>query len=133
MEDTVELIRKNAELVVAQMQAVADFPFGYTPDSVAFVDGFIERQRVRSDITPDIIENLVNTLGSFLGQSVIFCYGGDWCEDNGSWAVAFDENNKVYPFDKVRKQFANGQEDSIESFFTVIPVVFEGKVTNSSQ
>lgn len=130
MADTVELIRKNAELVVTQMQAVVDFPFGYTPDSVAFVDGFIERQRARPDITPEMIENLVNTLGSFLGQTVIFCYGGDWCEDNGTWAVAFDESNKVYPFTKVGKQFANGQDDSIDSFFTAIPVVFEGKVTN---
>lgn len=133
MEDTLELIRKNAELVVTQMQAVVDFPFGYTQDSVAFIDGFIERQRAHTDITPEMIENLVNTLGSFLGQTIIFCYGGDWREEDGNWAVAFDDTNKVYPFNKVRKQFANGEEDSIDSFFTAIPVVFEGKVFNASQ
>jgi|AGTN01.2.fsa_nt_gi hypothetical protein len=128
MEETRELIRKNAELVVTQMQPFVDFPFGYTPDSVEFIEGFIERQR--ADATPELTNKLINTLGSFLGQAVIFCYGGEWRELNGDWAIAFDEDSMVFPFNKVRKQFANGLDDSINSFFTAIPHVFEGKVTN---
>jgi len=37
-------------------------------------------------------------------------------------AVAFDGKNRVYPFAKVSKQFENGLEDSVYSFYTVIPI-----------
>jgi hypothetical protein len=38
--------------------------------------------------------------------------------------VSFNESNAAYPFAKVQKQFQNGSEDSIRSFFEIIPVVF---------
>ena len=121
MEDK---IKQNAELVIRQMSQLSGFDFGYYVQSVAWLDGFVERQRARIDITPEMIDSLVNMFGSYLGECVINCYGGYWENEDGQWRVSFNENNAVYPFAKVQKQFKNGSEDSIKSFFEVIPIVF---------
>ncbi|HEX8458658.1 MAG TPA: hypothetical protein VF656_15285 [Pyrinomonadaceae bacterium] len=121
MEDR---IKQNAELVIRQMSQVSGFDFGYDAQSVAWLDGYIERRRVRADITPEVVNGLVSVFGSYLGECVIRCYGGYWENEDGQWRVSFDRANAVYPFTKVQKQFQNGPEDSIKSFFEVIPVVF---------
>ena len=50
---------------------------------------------------------------------------GTWKEQEGEWGVFFDDSNAVFPINKVRKQFQNGREDSILSFFEVIREVFK--------
>jgi hypothetical protein len=117
-------IRQNAELVVSQMRQLCGFEFGYDAQSVAWLDGYIERQRARADITQELVDGLVSVFGSYLGECVIRCYGGYWENEGGQWRVSFDGDNAVYPFGKVSKQFQNGPEDSIGSFFEVIPVLF---------
>jgi hypothetical protein len=120
-----EKIKANAELVIKQMGQVSGFDFGYDAESIAWLDGYIQRQRARTDITPELVQGLVNVFGSYLGECVIKCYGGYWENEDGEWRVSFNESNAVYPFSKVQKQFENGAEDSIKSFFEVIPIVFE--------
>ena len=122
MEDK---IRANAQMVIQQLGPLSGLEFGYNAESVAWVDGFIEGQRSRSDIGSNEIDGLANVLGSFLGECIIKCFGGQWRNKDGQWCVSFDEKNAAYPFSKVRKQFASGQEDSIKSFFETIPVVFK--------
>ncbi len=128
MEDK---IRENAELVIEQLSPLSGLAFGYNAESIAWVDGFIEQQRGRSDIDQNAIDGLSNVLGSFLGECIIRCFGGNWQNADGEWCVRFDDKNAAYPFRKVRKQFANGQEDSIKKFFDVIPLIF-GKQAESS-
>ncbi|MBS1639787.1 MAG: hypothetical protein JST94_02105 [Bacteroidetes bacterium] len=97
----------------------------YDTDSVKFIEGFIERNKNSFD--KEQSQGLINSLGSFLGQCIIENYGGQWQTDNetGWIAVVFDNNNKAYPFAKVSKQFDNGLEDSVYSFYTGIPTVFK--------
>jgi hypothetical protein len=121
MEDK---IKRNAELVIQQMGQVCGFNFGYDAQSVAWLDGYVERQRARPDMTPELTNGLVSVFGSYLGECVINCYGGYWEEEAGEWRVSFDSENAVYPFAKVRKQFEGGPGDSIKSFFEVIPAIF---------
>ena len=40
-----EQIKANAELVIAQMRPLSGFAFGYDAQSVAWLDGYIERER----------------------------------------------------------------------------------------
>lgn len=73
------------------------------------------------------MEDLVQLIGSYLGECIIRSYGGVWREhDDGTWGVFFDESNAAFPFSKVRKQLEDGVErgDSILSFFEVIPKIF---------
>lgn len=44
-----EMIKCNAELVVKQMREISDVDFGYNAESVAWLEGYIERQRIRRD------------------------------------------------------------------------------------
>lgn len=106
------------------MSQVCGFTFGYDLQSVAWLDGYIERQRARAEITAKVVDGLVNTLGSYLGECIIHSYGGYWENEEGHWRVSFDDQNAAYPFAKVAKQFQNGSEDSIRSFFETIPLVF---------
>jgi hypothetical protein len=117
-------IRANAELVVEQFGGVSGLDhFGYDAPSVQWVEGFIERQRVRADVDPRFVDQMVSVLGSYLGECIIRTYGGQWSLGEEGWRVEFDPKNAAFPFAKVEKQFANGAEDGISSFFTAIPLI----------
>jgi len=99
----------------------------YDKNSVKFIEGFIERNKANFDNEEN--KGLINSLGSFLGQCIIENYGGQWQLDNetGTIAIVFDDKNKAFPFAKVSKQFDNGLEDSVYSFYTIIPTIFKLK------
>jgi len=100
----------------------------YDTASVKFIEAFIERQRPNFD--SEQRKGLVNSIGAFIGACIIKNYGGHWQVDEDSKAVciAFDDNNKIFPFAKTAKQFENGLEDSVYSFFIIIPTVFKSSM-----
>ena len=74
-------------------------------------------------------EAWLNLIGAFLGQTIIEVYQGRWIEIDTSndSKLDFELNNPCielhdgsvcFPFAKVQKQFDNGIEDSIHSYFT---------------
>jgi hypothetical protein len=125
---THEAILANSSLVIEMLGPLSGLgtQFGYNRDSVMWVEGFIERQRLRSDVEAEGRERMIQILGSFLGECIIHTYGGEWREADGTWGVFFDASNAVFPFSKVSKQFANGRErgDSILSMIDNIGPVF---------
>jgi hypothetical protein len=123
-----ENIKHNAKLVIEQMGQLSGLAFGYDTDSVSWLDGYINR--IRRDVDQATTDRLVSVFGSYLGECVIKCHGGYWEKKEGQWRVSFDEKNGVYPFGKVGKQFENGSEDSIKSFFEIIPIVFASSIEN---
>ena len=120
-------IRANAQLVIDRFSQPTELesPFGYNSESVRWLDGFIERERTTRDVDSVGTAKLIQVLGSYLGECVIHVYGGTWKEREGQWGVFFDDSNAVFPFNKVHKQFQNGEGDSIRSFFEVIGEVFK--------
>jgi hypothetical protein len=92
-------------------------------ESVAWTDAFIERLRPAIDET--MIRDLSVTMGAFLGECIRTSYGGEWRRnEDGDWGIYFDDSNAIFPFAKVQKQFQNGSEDSILSFYEIISLVF---------
>jgi hypothetical protein len=123
----IEHIKANAEMTIEKLRPVSGIDFGYTPESVEWLDGYIERLRLSGQFdSEDAREALVGVLGSFFGECIIRCYGGAWVEQEGVWSVAFDDRNGVFPFAKVARQLENGLEDSIWSMFSLIPEIFAG-------
>src|SRR5262245_56819965 len=118
----VERIRANAELVVSVAAKQLGEAVSYDEVGVRWLDGYIKRQHEQGD--PANRDGLVSTLGSFLGECIVRTFGGEWAEVDGSWCVRFDDRNAAYPFAKVAKHLEQGAEESVLSFFTIIPVVF---------
>jgi hypothetical protein len=121
-----EKIRANAEMVVQQLRPLSGIDFGYTKESVEWLEGYIERLRNSGEFDNVETKNkLTSVFGSFLGECVVRCYGGRWkLHEAGVWCVAFKEDQAAFPFAKVAKQIDNGIEDGISSFFNVIPTIF---------
>jgi hypothetical protein len=133
MDERVELIKKNSRLVIEQLGPLSDVIFGLNRESVAWVEGYIERQRARPDIDSTLVHSLVNTLGSFLGECLIANAGGcwRWSEEYKTWSVNFSDNAMVFPFFKIEKLFESGLEggESIVSFYDIaVDYVSKGKL-----
>ncbi len=134
-EDTngVRSIVENARLVVRTMRDSFGVELAYDADSVKWLDGYIEENRESLDGAT--IEGLVSVLGSFLGEAIIRCHGGEWELREGSLCVSFAREHgehgegrgqglaAAHPFAKVAKQFENGSGDSTYAFFTAIPLL----------
>jgi hypothetical protein len=118
-----ERIRSNAELVVSVACNQLGKDIGYDEAGVQWLDGYIQRQHEQGD--PADRPGLVGTLGSFLGECIIRSLGGAWAQNLGVWCVQFDENNAAFPFAKVANQLDNGEEDSVASFFSAVPLVLK--------
>jgi hypothetical protein len=123
-------IRADAQLVLNELRPLIGLGvvFGYNRESVQAMDGFIERKRAKVDFAPDVLEDWVQLLGSFLGECIIHTYGGEWREEDDNWGVFFNNSNAAFPFSKVRKQLQNGAAggDSVLGFFDLIgPVILK--------
>ena len=119
IDETIEVLERNAALAVERFDPLVDFAFGRDRRSVEWLDGFIERQRVRPDLAPTTRDGLVDVLGSFLGACIVAESTGRWHVDpEHGVAVRFPDGAMCFPFAKVGKQFADGNEagESIASF-----------------
>jgi hypothetical protein len=116
-----EQVAANARLAVERLNELTDFEFGFDRRSVEWVDGFIERQRVRPDATKEFVTQLTGVLGSYLGECVAQATGGRWerTDEHGLGVELPNGTGTVFPFAKVGKQFDNGSEDSVLSFYDI--------------
>jgi hypothetical protein len=118
----IDHIKANAQLVISTARSNLGKDIGFDEAAVRWLNGYIQRQHEQGN--PANRDGLVSTLGSFLGECIAQTYDGEWREVDGMLAVAFDERNAVFPFNKVAKQLENGAEDSVLSFFITIPIAF---------
>jgi hypothetical protein len=120
----IEDVQAKAEVVVRLMRPLTEFDFGYTRESVEWLEGYIERVRQCGEFRDEQVQDrLVSAFGAFLGECVVRCYGGVWAERDETWCVAFPGDNFVFPFAKVSKQMKHGLVNGIGSFFRALAVV----------
>lgn len=120
-----ETIKANAELAIRHLSALNEGKFSYDEASVRWLDDYIERLRSSGEFSDtQKREKLLSVFGSYLGECIIVSHGGEWVQKEGLWCVSFDKNNCAYPFAKVEKRIENGLDDSLVSFFTMIPLIF---------
>jgi hypothetical protein len=120
-------ITANAELVQRVCQPLVDFPFGYDGRSVEWLEGYIERLRQSGGLNENF-DRFVSIFGSYLGEAIIANFGGAWSDaGEAELHVAWTDDNKAFPFTKVRKQMESGRDagESIFGFYRSIPAVFE--------
>ena len=118
-----EKLRHNAELVISVGRDRLGVELAFDHAGVQWVDGYIER--LRESFPVEKRPAIIDRLGAFVGECIISTYGGEWVEQDGSWGVQVSPSLWACPFAKIDKQFENGPEDSVESFFTAIPIINE--------
>jgi hypothetical protein len=119
--DIPDKLRANADLVVRMFRENLDTELAFDRGGVEWIDGYIDR--LRDSLPTEKRSGLISTLASFVGECIIRTYGGIWVEKDGWWGVQVSERIWACPFAKIEKQFENGPEDSVASFFTCIPIL----------
>jgi hypothetical protein len=114
-------IQELAAYVIEEFGPISDIDFGFNRESLAWIEGLVERERNRRDLREGLPEGLINTLGSFFGECIVVATDGVWCWHEGQqdWGVHFKSGVYAFPFAKLSKQFKNGLEggDSILGFY----------------
>ncbi len=96
-------------------------PADYGDGMIAFVDEFVEGTR---PVAPELLEQYTTLIGAVLGESVVAAYGGAWTATDEGWAVRFDAQNRILPFDRARKHLRDGADESVLALFRSIPLVY---------
>jgi hypothetical protein len=127
-------LQELAVYVVDKFGPLSEIEFGLNRDSVEWIEGFIERARKRRESEEGVPQGLVNTLGAFLGESIMSVTGGcwHWQETQKDWGILFPSGAMAFPFTKVWRQFESGVQggDSIVSFYDVaVNYVAAGKLS----
>lgn len=121
--DAREAIAANVRLVIEQLGPISEVEFGLNPESVEWVEGYVERQRARPDLTAESRQRMADVLGSFLGECIVAATGGSWhrSEQGGQWGVLLPGGGEAFPMAKMRKLFDSGLAggDSIVSFYRI--------------
>ncbi len=112
-----------AALVVESLGPLSDVEFGPNRASVAWVEGYIERERDRRGPDAEAVGTL-NALGAFLGECIRAEVAADWLWDDfqQDWGLALAAGGRVFPIWKVHKQYRSGLAggESILSFYDVV-------------
>lgn len=110
-------LRKAAEQTRSVMLEHAKIELCYDLESIRWLTGYIDRMRIQGN--PQDRLGQTNMLGAYLGECIIRNIGGEWASYNNLICVRFDDEDAVFPFNKVARQFENGAEggDSILGFY----------------
>jgi hypothetical protein len=96
-------IKANAELVLDQLRSLSGIDFGYTRESVEWLEGYIERLRNSGEFDSlELKDKLTSVFGSFLGECIVRCYGAVWIQHEGEWCVAFSGRDMAFPSPKLQ-------------------------------
>jgi hypothetical protein len=128
---TLEAIRENVNLAKTVLGEQLGVKLDLDESSIKWIDEYINRNR--DDLEKHTRERLIDIFGSFLGESIIKNYGGTWALNNGALAVHLKGESWAFPFSKVEKQMYQGPEDSIYSFYTIIPMLLDGSLSKKSE
>jgi hypothetical protein len=120
-------IKASAQETIEKLRKVSKIDFGYNKESVRWLEGYIERLRQNGSFS-DSKDQFVGVFGSYLGECIIHCYGGHWENRDVGFAITFDKQNWVLPFNRISKQWENGLTDGIGGFFELIPMVYSKQI-----
>ena len=129
---TLNSIRQNVEYVKTQLSEQVGVTLDLNSESIEWIDGYINRYGVKLYAIKKG-DGMVHMFGSFLGETIINVYGGEWHLNKDKLGIKFDNNSWAFPFAKTYKQFENGPEDSIYSFFKMVPRFLDNSLTKNGK
>lgn len=121
-EELIEAIRQNTQIVIETLQD-NDAPLDFGIGSLKWLENYIEPRR--SALTEHEKDNLVATVGSFLGECLCRSYEGEWVEMDGRLGVRVRGGSTAFPFSRVTKFMNKAPFDSFVSLYRAIPAIIE--------
>ena len=116
-------IQGNVQLVQDELLKEAGVAPDNWPDAVLYLSDFLDRQRARTDAADT--ERLAQTIGCYLGEAIVQHYDGQWVLDEAQGVGVDVDGLHAFPLNKTAKHLRNGNDDNINSFFSVIPKLLE--------
>ena len=114
----IEMIQRNAELVVESTYQQFNVSLAYDEEAVDWLDANIDFLRGKNYPSNDVAM-FINMLGAFYGECIRHQFTSEWTEYQGTYMLRLENNQLISPFSKVLKQFESG--DSVAVFFASIP------------
>ena len=111
---------------VAHALTVSGYKADYSLESMKEIDRFFDEQNTPTGILSKNRGQILFSLGSYIGQTVIKLYGGKWITNDNdpegemNITVNLDNGSTIQPVMKCMKRYTNGQEDSIYAYVQVL-------------
>ena len=116
-----EDIKISAEWVKKNMN-LSGYKVDYDLDSMKEVDRFFDEQTKEGGLLTGKCGNIIFSLGSFIGETIIKLYGGEWItnddDPNGEINAEVHTSDKIvcWPIIRCMKRRQNGPEESIYAY-----------------
>jgi len=118
-------IHRSAEWVVLALNQ-SGYNADYSLESMKEIDRFFDEQSGEGGIISRNRGQILFALGSYVGETVIKLYGGEWVTNDNdpqgevNIAVKLANGTVMWPVVKCMKRYQNGAEDSIYAYAYVL-------------
>lgn len=98
----------------------------YSLNSMKEIDRFFDEQNTPTGILSKNTGQILFSLGSYVGQTAIKLYGGEWITDDNdpkgevNISVKLKNGAVIWPVIRCMKRYNNGSEDSIYAYLFVL-------------
>jgi len=114
----IEDIPNVAKMCVDLSQSTFGVSLDYSEASLSKIDDIIE-EHFEEGHTP--LDTTVLSFGAYVGETIRQHLGGTWRDEDGLFVLEeVGGKAKIFPFNKVRKRFVNGPEDSIAFYYQAL-------------
>ena len=115
-------LQEDAQLVIDVLSEKEDVELDYSPDSVSWLDTYIEEHREELDAGDKSV--LQEKFGAYLGESIRHNFGGRWVRDSDDqWMIIFDDAHQASPFEVIGDHLDH--HASLTRFFEHLPDAFD--------
>ena len=111
---------------VAKALHASGYKADYSLESMKEIDRFFEEQNTNTGILSKNRGYILFSLGSYIGETAIRLYGGEWNTDDDdpqgeiNISVRLTSGTIIWPVIKCMKRYENGGEESIYAYFSVL-------------
>lgn len=105
---------------------VSGYKADYSLESMKELDRFVDEQNTETGILSKNRGQIIFGLGSYVGQTVIKLYGGEWITDDNdpqgevNISVKLANGGTIWPVIRCMKRCKNGPEDSIYAYVYLV-------------
>lgn len=120
-----EDIRLSSDWVVKALNS-SGYKADYSLESMKEIDRFFDEQSSETGILSKNTGSILFSLGSYIGETAIKLYGGEWITDDNdpqgeiNITVKLADGTMIWPVIRCMKRYKMGSEESIYAYLCVL-------------